>query len=106
MNGRLHRLLSVTVYPAVVGSCVGVAIAGIRAGIALPFLLIGLTAAAALVAALLERVLPYRAEWSRSRGDVVVDLCFNASSGLSSELGRALAIVAFSGASLRLAASL
>ncbi len=106
MKGPLHRLLSVTAYPAVMAANLGAAIFGLRAGLHPALLVVTLTGVAALAAFVLERAIPYRSAWSRARGDVLVDLVFNVLSGASAELARPIAAFACAAAAHRLAAAL
>lgn len=106
MKGPLRTALSVVAYPAVMAGNLGAALVGLRAGVSPALLVVALTGSAALAAFLLERLLPYRAAWGRSRGDVTVDLVFNLLSAGSAELARPLAAFLCGALAHRLALSL
>ena len=62
--------------PATLALAIGVALVAFAHGIAVSVLLPALLVAAILWVALLERVLPYRPEWSRAQGDLLADALY------------------------------
>src|SRR5262245_14804674 len=72
----MRWLLSITALPATLAGALGVAIWLMERGVAPSRILLpGFLICAALVA-LLERVLPYRPEWNRARGDLWTDAAY------------------------------
>lgn len=69
----LRRLGPWLVYPVVVGGGIAIGIVAIARGAAPAIVVGGLGAAAMVVVAVLERVLPFVPDWNRSRDDVVPD---------------------------------
>jgi sterol desaturase/sphingolipid hydroxylase (fatty acid hydroxylase superfamily) len=62
--------------PATLAVAIGVALLAFAHGVAVSVLLPTLLVAAILWVALLERVLPYRPEWSRAQGDLLADALY------------------------------
>jgi sterol desaturase/sphingolipid hydroxylase (fatty acid hydroxylase superfamily) len=83
------------VYPLIVGGSVALAVAALDRGVNPAAVALALQALAFVLVALLERLLPYRAEWNRSRGDIPTDAAFLVSSSLSFQLGMTLSELPF-----------
>ncbi|MFO0758661.1 MAG: sterol desaturase family protein [Byssovorax sp.] len=90
MKAPGRRLLSILAYPAVMTGVMALALAGLRAGVSPPLVIVPLLAAVALIVLLLELALPYREAWSRSHGDTLVDLALSVLGMASSEPTRLL----------------
>jgi sterol desaturase/sphingolipid hydroxylase (fatty acid hydroxylase superfamily) len=86
-------LFQASVYPLIVGGSLAAGLFGIGRGVDPGVVLAVVTVAAALVVALVEVVLPYRRAWSRSKGDLLVDMLHAGSSNLAYQVG-AVAVAA------------
>ncbi len=75
------RALRIAAYPLVVGGATLFAAALLARGVPPPVAVGVASVAAAMVAIVLERVIPYRVKWQRSHGDVFVDALHLAISG-------------------------
>ena len=89
----MRLLFQASVYPLIVGGSLAAGLFGIGRGVDPGVVMTVVTVAAALAVALVEVVLPYRGEWSRSKGDFLVDLLHAGSSNLAYQIG-AVAIAA------------
>jgi hypothetical protein len=74
MPGR--KLLSLTVMPATLAVAIGVASLAMASGVAVSGVLPLVLLASILWVAWLERVLPYRPDWNRPRGDLIADALY------------------------------
>jgi sterol desaturase/sphingolipid hydroxylase (fatty acid hydroxylase superfamily) len=72
----LRRGLSLTVMPATLAAAIAAALLGISAGAPPASLVPPIFVASIVWVAVLERVLPYRSDWNRSRGDVLADAAY------------------------------
>ncbi len=70
---RARAALAGLVYPVLTGGALTAVVLGLRAGLSPELLAAGVPAVAAVLVALVERVLPYSQAWSQSRGDVRAD---------------------------------
>jgi sterol desaturase/sphingolipid hydroxylase (fatty acid hydroxylase superfamily) len=88
------RVFSWTVFPVVLGGAVALTLWQMRLGVAPALAFLGPTLASYLLLWALERRVPYRRSWQRSRGDVPVDLGhLVVSGGITVELLRPLALM-------------
>ena len=83
----MRSLLRASVYPLIVGASFAAALLAVRSGVDPGVVVALVTVAAALTVALVEVVLPYRAAWRRSKGDLLVDVLHAGSSNLGYQLG-------------------
>ena len=74
ISGR--RLLSLTVMPVTLAVAIGVASLAMARGVAVSGILPLVLLASILWVAWLERVLPYRPDWNRPRGDLLADALY------------------------------
>jgi len=70
------RLLSLTVMPGTLAVALGVSWLALSRGVAVPVVLPVVFFASIAWVAWLERVLPYRADWNRARGDLLADALY------------------------------
>lgn len=80
----LRRWLSPTVMPATLAAAIAAALLGMRAGAPPASLVPPIFLASIFWVAALERVLPYRPDWNRARGDLLADATFFASTSVVS----------------------
>ena len=76
----MRRTMRYAVFPTVFGGALIAAWWGLNAGFHASVVVFGVSASATLLVTLLERLLPYEPEWSRSHGDVPTDLFYVVSS--------------------------
>jgi sterol desaturase/sphingolipid hydroxylase (fatty acid hydroxylase superfamily) len=69
-------LLSVTVMPATLAAALGAALWALSQGVPVTAILPAVFLASMVWVALLERVLPYRPDWNRARGDLLADALY------------------------------
>jgi sterol desaturase/sphingolipid hydroxylase (fatty acid hydroxylase superfamily) len=62
--------------PATLAAALGAALLALSRGVGIPVILPSVLVASILFVAWLERVLPYRPEWNRARGDVLADALY------------------------------
>jgi sterol desaturase/sphingolipid hydroxylase (fatty acid hydroxylase superfamily) len=82
----MRRLASISVMPLMLAASLGAALFALEQGVPASALLLPIFVASALLVALLERALPYRAAWNRSRGDVWTDAAYVPTTWLASGL--------------------
>ena len=76
----MRRTIRYAVFPTVFGGALLAAWWGLSAGFHASVVVFGVSVSAALLVTLLERLLPFEPEWSRSHGDVPTDLFYVVSS--------------------------
>jgi sterol desaturase/sphingolipid hydroxylase (fatty acid hydroxylase superfamily) len=70
------KILSLTVMPATLALAIGVAILAMAKGMPVSVILPSVLFVSIVWVALLERVLPYRPDWNRARGDLLADALY------------------------------
>ena len=90
----LAELARVTVMPATLVAALGAALFAMAHGAAVGVILPGVLFASILWVAWLERVLPYRADWNRARGDLLADALYLPTTSTVAALMRPLVVTA------------
>jgi sterol desaturase/sphingolipid hydroxylase (fatty acid hydroxylase superfamily) len=94
MSQLLRHLGRLGAYPLTVGAAAAATLLLRGQGVEPTLVVTGVGAASLVLVALLERWLPYRQDWRRSRGDVLTDaLHLLLSIGVAGELGRRVALL-------------
>ena len=83
-----------TVMPATLAVALGVALAAMSRGVAVSAVLPLVLLASIVWVAWLERVLPYRPEWNRARGDLLADALYLPTTSLVAALMRPAVVTA------------
>lgn len=71
-----ERIVSATLFPAIVGTAIVGSTAALSAGISAGRVLLAVSVATVLSVVLLERLRPFRREWNRSHGDLATDAAY------------------------------
>jgi sterol desaturase/sphingolipid hydroxylase (fatty acid hydroxylase superfamily) len=94
----MRALASWAVFPVMFGGALAAALWAMSRGAPPPSVMLPIFLASAALVALVERLLPYRAEWNRARGDLLADATYLPASFLIyAALGPLVAVLAVAG---------